>query len=85
MMRGLIRWLRSWRRVWRYRARKHDAEFMFPAVWATTRPDWRRFVWAVSVHTASDPNWAGHEDEWSHSPVDPATWLTDQCMREAGL
>lgn len=75
MASALIRWFRSWRRTWRYKARANDAQFLFPAIWSVTRPDAIQFLWAATAHTSSDPNWVGHEDEWSQTPVDPGTWL----------
>jgi hypothetical protein len=74
-MRGLVRWLRSWRRAWRYTARSNDAKFMFPLIWSVCGGSVLRFIDAATRHTSVDPNWAGHEDEWVLSPVDPGAWV----------
>jgi hypothetical protein len=81
-MRGLIRWLCSWSRVRRYKARKHDVQFLFPAIWSVSGRDLGKFIDAVSLHTAMDPNWRGHEDEWRLTPADPGAWAADRMRKE---
>lgn len=82
-MTSLIRWLRSWRRTWRYKARANDAQFLFPAIWSVSGRDPEKFIDAVSLHTAMDPNWRGHEDEWQLTPVDPGAWVANRMLKEA--
>jgi hypothetical protein len=68
--------------VRRYKARSHDIQFLFPAIWSVSGRDPVKFIDAVSLHTAMDPNWRGHEDEWRLTPADPGTWVAQRMLKE---
>lgn len=77
----LPRWITSWRRSWRHRARTLDAKVLWPSIWADCRCSALRFICAAAQHTAQDPNWNGRETEWMLSPVDPAVWVAKAIER----
>jgi hypothetical protein len=81
-MRRLIRWLRSWSRARRYKAREIDARVLFVQIWFQCGRDPGRFIEAATLHTSLDPNWRGHEDEWQLTPIEPGTWAAMRMSAE---
>lgn len=79
----MIRWFCSWSRTRRYRVRKADVEILFPTIWFVSGRDPGKFIDAVALHTAMDPNWRGHEDEWRLTPADPGAWVANRMLKEA--